>query len=103
MWDKPSICMSVPVASPQLGFPGPREELEEEPISCPRAARAGWCQGGFQSPDVLLCMGWRELGGGSPGAAVTRVCAGQGMATSHRCAGLGEVSVVCLSCSPRAC
>lgn len=39
MWDKPSICMSVPVASPQSGFPGPREELEEEPISCPRAAR----------------------------------------------------------------
>lgn len=37
--DKPSICMSVPVASPQLGFPGPYEELEEEHISCPRAAR----------------------------------------------------------------
>lgn len=115
LWDKTSICMIVPSGRSEVKVSWLLQSGCEKSTSfCPRAARLcpceGWLvqrrMGGFQSPgaQLLLRLGWREFGDGSSSPAVTRVCigAGQGMATSYRSGGLGEVCFVCSSCDPKA-
>lgn len=81
-------------------FPGPCEELEGELISCPRLQGQADGRAVFGA-QMYSC----EWDGGSlehsVGAAVSH--SGQGTAPSHKSAGLGEVSIVCLPCAPRVC